>query len=428
MKFNVNSTIFLNAVSPVIGVATKSIDKTCDTANKLSISVEDKGITVKAFSGRVASSLFLSDTTIDDLAFSFDTEGCVTVDAASLVETLVSFVSNDDVIFELKTVEKSSRKELVISKKSDLEQFQVLPCFDKQISLPKITGEAVKTLKISRELYLYGIEKVSFSLGFEKSKERYLYWVLRTDEDKVRFVSGTGALFSCLDLSGDKILDSSPKKTNYLFHKDHTFVISKALSMRKDDEIKIEEFRPSNDESFAISITSGCLKLIMLGMNPNIKFPEENKIFGKEHDYKVVTRVEDWREIGLSVAATISDSEKKERRIHIAALSFDKAKKVINVNTQKMRSKRKVKMLDISEVEQEDLPKLTFVSNYIDCISRAAPEVGNLQMEFSTQDSPMIIRYHAQEKIAPAAELTNTNVATGITESFSALFVTQKEV
>ena len=430
MEFTTKMAGFATVVNIATEAATKAVDKSFDGGGKITLIADKSGIIALAFGGRVGAKVSASDLTIDELGYKWKEDGSVTVNAASLLAALARFSPEQELVFKTTTGQDANKLELIISKQDDAEQHQTLACLASPVELPKASATYSKTLQMSRTDFMYGCNKIFFSIGFESDKQRYLYWIMRAEKDTVRFVSGTGAIFACLELSRTDVITATPEKTEFMFHKDHTPVVNRILSLLKNDDIIIKVSDSSQqDVPYQTVVSSGACDIVLVGMNADLTWPDEKKLFEIDYDYKVITGLKDWMEVGLGVAATFQDENKKERHPHIASLSLDFGqKKAIVHNTDAQRTKCKIDIIDHSingtkqvHWKNTESPFLICMSSYLCEIPKHVTE-GNVQIEFSAPNKPILAIYYAGDKVVSGDTIKKDHAGTD--EKFSVLFAT----
>jgi len=428
MQFIVQSGTFLKAISPVIEVACKSVDKTFDSAFKLTIDASEKGITATSFGGKVAIDADISEFTVEDLNYKFISKGKITVNAQKLSAALASFDFEEEVVFNVKNIENSG-KDLYILKLSDKEEYQTLSCFIDDVIVPAKATKFIKKMTISRNTFLSSVKRVYFAIGFEADMARYMHWVLRTDKDKISFAAGSGARFAILELRGKNIAQVTPEKSTFLFPKDHTNILVNVLSSSSQDDIIISQSDASEEKvPYQIVVNLGLYNVTLVGMNASIKWIDESKLLNVDYDYKVITKISDWAYVGKAVLATVDDQLKQERRPHKAFFNFDMKKNVLVVKTSdSMKSHRKVNIVS-SDVKGTSPKEITSMALYFSEIPACINDPdGYCQVEFNKPENPVIVRYYASDQIQDKDKLVKQNTFASVDESFTMFFATLNE-
>jgi hypothetical protein len=426
MKFNVIVEGFIHGVSAAVEAATRGAEKNFSGADKINIKSCVDEIEASAFGGLMSVKTTFSDLVVDSLGYKFEEEGIATVNAKDLMTVLNSFAIDEEVIFELKDGSKDGKatKELSITMASDTDQFQTLPCYDNSVNLPAKSDAFSKTLELNRELLLYGLEKVAFAIGFEGTKQTYLYASLRTAEDNIKFAAGTGTRHIVLDISGKDVVKSTPKESSVLLHKSHIAVFSKILHALKSQTVTIKESKDATSSAFQVVIECSPHEIILIGSDPTIKWIDENVILDMDYTTKMVTRIDDWAYAAKGTTATFNDQVKKERRAHKAVIDVDVAKKEIDIKTNEMmRSNRKVPVVEL-DTKESTLPSFNCVSSYLREIPTVGEEGSYVQMEMIGPKKPVVFHYHANKNVAERDTIEKKDTATGLTEKMAIFFAT----
>ena len=424
MKFSVNAKNFLDAIIPVLDVSQKGGRKDFDGVDRINISVDGDDITVSAYNGNMAVSGKLNDLNVDDLNVKFEDDGEVSVNTNHLKDTLLSFPEDEDVIFDL--VSSDSSKELKIISASDNDQYQTIICFDSLIDLPEASENIKNSIKVNRDVFSSSVNKIKFSFGYEQEKDRFLYWVMRASvkPKSLRFVSGTGGLFSILDVEGDCFSSDAKEDFDILFRNEHMPVVLNILSKSKKDMITIEE--TDKDDNYQIIVDSGLFNVTLVGINTDIEWIDENKLLDTEYAYKVVTSIEDWAYACKGVSATHTKEMIKEKRMHKSRFKVDVDKKVLEVKAEEtLKSYRKIKIIDSSSPDGENECLSSTYTNYIQPIPECWEKDGNIQIEFCGESGrkPILVYFNASDTVAKGSTLKKTNASTGFAEKFAIILV-----
>jgi hypothetical protein len=424
MKFSVNAKNFLDAIIPVLDVSQKGGRKDFDGVDRINISVDDEDITVSSYNGNMAVRGKLNDLNVDDLNVEFDDEGEVSVNTNHLRDTLLSFPGDENVIFDLVSVDGS--KELKIISASDNDQYQTIICFDELIELPEVADKIKNNIKVSRDVFSSSVNKIKFAFGYEQEKDRFLYWVMRaTNKPKnLRFVSGTGGLFSILDVEGDCFSSDSTDDFDILFRNEHMPVVLNILSKSKKDMITIKE--TDKNDNYQIIIDSGLFNITLVGINTDVEWIDENKLLDSDYSYRVVTSIEDWAYACKGVSATHTKEMIREKRMHKSRFNLDIGEKVLQVKAEEtLKSYRKIKVIDSSSPDGENICLSSTYTNYIQPIPECWEKEGNIQIEFCGESGrkPILVYFNASDTVAKGSTLCKTNVSTGFSEKFAIILV-----
>jgi len=435
MEFQVKIAGFLSGIKPVFEVATKGAVKEFDGVNKINISAEKDSIELSSFNGRMSIKNKLSDLSLSDLDYKLTTNGTTTVNVKDLLNVLDSFNPTETIVVNLNTSTDGKTKELVFTQKNDKEQFQSLPCYDAVVSLPQVATKFEKEIEIDKNIFISSNKKVFFAVGFEQHREQYLYWVLRTDKGKARFVAGSGGRFAILELDGKDIVSNIGKAVDMLFPKESTPILNNVLSYIDAERITIKQSDPSATDGspYQILISSDDVEVCLVAMNPDIKWINENDFISAVYNTKLITKVSELEYAGKGVVATFSEEMRKEHHPHKATVEVDSTKKYIAVKTNNvMKSLRKVSIIDDkSTVPTQGNFTFNCASVYLNELANYATDKnGYIQIETNKDIDPsnrftkvVVIRYYATDKVVDkASDLKTTNDALGLSESFTIFF------
>ena len=387
----------------------------------MSIREKEDGLDISSYNGKISVVGQLTSVSVDDLNFELNDKGSVTVDAKCLGEALESFPVEEIVVFELK--EKDGAKELYIKEKNDEDQYQTLTCFDEAVKMPETPKKFVKEVSVQRDCFISSLNKISFAFGYESERHVFLHWVLRVSPNKLRFVSGTGKVFAILDIEDTKAVNT--KDTfNILFFNEFSPSINKILSSVSDNMIKIKESDVS--DNYQILLSTSKFEIALTGMNPDIKWVDENSLLNKDYGIKVITKNSDWNYATKGIEATHTDEMKKEGIPHKVALDLDINKKTMLIKAENtLKSLRKINIIDC--VYPKDKPQYSCMtySTILSQVTSCGDKEGYMQMEFQGDvgKQPIIIYYNALDKISDGKSLNKTNGATGFAEKFAVIFI-----
>lgn len=428
MNFSVKVLGFKNAISHVIDVATKDFIKDSVGENKIVIAPDSQGISVSAFNGKMSIVEELSDINNDDLNYTFNEDGEVTISAKDLVKVLDSFSPNEIIVFE----QKADSSEVYIKKSKDDEQYQTLPCYKQEIAFPRDAAEFDKEIEIRRDILLIGIDRIFFATGFEEQREKYLYWIMRINKNDVRFAAGTGAIFSVVNFSGDDIIKSDKYGDELLISKDHTPVLCKILSSLTCDKIVIKQSSATDDKApYQIVVSTPNMKIKMVGMVPNISWIDESVILDSEYDSKMIIDISELEMASKGTMATINEEIQKSNKITQSQVIIDPSKSIMTVQTKDlMKSVRKVPIVDYySKDGDKDEHQFVCSSTYLKDVTKFSSKTKYVQLEMvknkndDSKKKAILFRYYANDKVSDANKIKNENSMAGISETLNIFFV-----
>ena len=425
MKFKATAAGLMEGLRPAIEVATRNAVKDFEFVDRVGISVKEDELNIFAWNGRMSIRSTLSDVTLDNLNMEAMEDGKVVVDAKSLSKVLVCFKETDELVVKLS--EKKKGKELIFELASDSKQYVTARCYDEELVLPEPAKSYTKQLQIRRNLFLRGVAKVRFAIGFEQHREMYLYWVLRADPGKARFMAGTGQRFAIMDFEGKDIFKTPPSEGLVLrMPREQTDVFTKVLAGSPDDYVSIRESR--GKEGFHARIQTDVHDMILLGINPDLKYIDEDAVLTAKYDNQFIVELSDWAYVGKSTIATYDEQLKKERKPHRAVAEVDFENKEIIVQTnERMRSSRKAPIIDSRG--PGDSIRFTAAASYISEIAENADEDGYIQISHignkgssgPKSKRPIFVQYYAADKVSDK-KLARINDSIGATETYCIFF------
>ena len=418
MKFSCKVSGLLEGIAPAIGVSTHSVVKDFRSAGKISLESTQSEIVASVFNGKVAVCSVVSDLTSDDLGYSCSSEGLVTVSSIDLQNVLSSFKKDDEI--QVSVSKANSGKELVISKKSDDEEYQTLPCASEDIEMPKKVKKFEREVNIDRSVYIYGVNKIFWSIGYEDNMPQYLHWALRLNKDEARFVAGTGGRFAVFTIDGENFVDSDEPFT-ILFPKDHTESVKKIFSSIDDEKLNIKT-NSKKSSNYQIAIKTKSHDILFVNLDSDIDYPDENKFLSSSIANRFVTNISEWGYVGKGIIATYSEELKKEKRQSRASVEVsDNNSSLLVKSNSVMKAHRKVPIL--SSVLEDDGIKFVCNSAFLKEFAEHGPSQNNIQIEIPTEPKmPVVVRYHALDDVKDSSMLSSKNESSGLNEKFAIFF------
>lgn len=424
MQFSVNSTIFLNYLLPVLETSQKGV-KEFFGLNKVNLNITKNNIKVSSYNGSLTVEANITELNSNDLLFNFIQEGNVTIPSDALKSALMSFPKGEEVLFQLE--EKDNKKSLYIKQKVDTEQYQTIPCCESSIEIPEKSKKIVNDISISKEVFVSAVKNIDFAFGSQKGgKQQFLYWILRVNNDNLRFASGTGAIFAILDVCGKDAftINSKTKEFNLLLLNEHSNSILSILDQQDGGNIKIQQ--SDKKDVYQIIIESGMYTIIMCGLNTDIEWIDENVFLTSEYDFKTVSKISDWDYACKGANATFTEQVKKEKRPRRSIMNFDFTKNLITVQADEAyKSSRKVEILDKVVLQGMKEHKCATYTDYLSQIPECWNKDGTVQihMQVSKTKSPIVVYFNASDKIVNPTLLKKINPTTGIEEKFAIIFI-----
>ena len=196
MEFQINVTKFMQALSPVIDVATKNTIKDFDSAFMISISAYKDELVLLSHGGNACLQKSLSNANTDKLSYECDDEGEAVVEAKKLMVTLSSFPPNKDVNISINTSTANEESAGEMEVVCDGTEMQSLPSSKNEINMPVLAKKYDVELQVDREVFVAGMQKVNFAVGFEEFRPKYLCQVFDAVPNGAKFIAGNGARFA----------------------------------------------------------------------------------------------------------------------------------------------------------------------------------------------------------------------------------------
>lgn len=408
MKINCTSSEFMAIVEPACYVAAKPMLKTNPFNDLITIKTEKDKIDLLSFNGMVSLNTHVANVPLEYDNVKVDGVGKVTVNATDLIKNLRSFHDGEELVIEL--FNKNGQKDLRISKKDDSEEFQSLPCFATDISVPDYSKvEIAKEIELHRETFVKCANKVNFAVGFE---DHFLYWVMRTAGNKIRFASGDGRRIAILDAKGDGLVQSKSKTANIMFPKEQSAILLKLLGIAECSNFTIKESKKTSLYYHSVEFDNH--NMIISHVDPNLQWPDENAVLNKEIKTQFVVSADDWSVIAKAIDAAFDGAEIDENKFEIVTLRTDFKENLLHVEVNEThRISRKVSFLDHKTENEEDIEFRVFAL-YLKEIFNRGEKDGKYQFDFGevTENAngeqtvgPFFVRYYADEKVKDKKEV-----------------------
>jgi len=388
MKFSANVSQLSKALNPVAFGANRAEQKDFDDAYKVTLEPAKTALNANSYGGKIAVASAISSLNegMSELDYEHKEGGTVTINAKDLMVSLSSFRPDTTVIIETKG------NELVITNANDVEELQALPTLvGEDVKVPDEAETFDAQVKINRNVFIEGLKKVFFAIGFEDLRQKYLYWMMRASGDHVRFAAGTGARFATLDVKGKGILKGKTK-VDILFPKEHSGVLQDILSNIESDWVEVRR----SSKNSQIVITCGAYKVVLVSFDGEIEWVDEEKFLKIPKSCRLETNASDWDYATRGIMATFNDDVKKAHDTHETALTLDLGKSELRFSANpKMRSLRHIPIMNIEESQAEhEGMEFKVTSRFLREAAMLAPEKnGKVYVELVDQSKPVFIRY-----------------------------------
>ncbi len=409
MKFTVNAGRVKVGLKPVVDVADKGVVRDFDTAFKVGLDAKNGELVCSSYGGKLSIRTSLNDVMDTDLAYACDTKGSVTVNATDLFNTVSSFEPDKKIQFHF------DGKSLIISYADDEEEYQSLPVFPDSIQTPTIADKFDKEIELTRGAFLHGINKIYYAVGFESTKERYLYWTLKVKKENISFAAGTGGRFAIFSMSGTGFLKADAEQ-EFFVPKDQTPVILSILDNLDDEQLRIKQAARTKVSVEQIIFETDSIRLVIVGFDPNINWPDTTKIIESKKTYKIKTVSNGWEYPTKGLTATFNAEVRREHEGHQASMDANVADKCIRLSSKTiMKAVRKVPIVEIIEQGEENSMKFYTLAPYIAEIFSRSEKDQEITIEFIDHTRPIVVKYPS-----------TTNDSLGVEEQLTTFFASLK--
>jgi len=421
MKINCTASDFIEIIDPACYVASKAMLKTNPFNDLITIKTEDNKIDLLSFNGMMCLNTHIENVKLENDKMSVEGIGKITVSSTNLLKNIKSFRDDEELIIEL--FNDNDQKDLRISKKDDLEEFQSLPCYSNDISVPDYAKvDIAKELEVHRETFVTCANRVNFAQGDEKSGElaKFSYWLLRVAGNKMRFAAGDNRRFPILDAKGAGLVTTKAKTANIMFPKEQSAILLKLLSASKSNTFTIKESKKTSLYYQLYQFDNH--KLIISHVDPNIQWPDESKILNKEIKTQFVVSAEDWAVVAKAVDAAFDGEEIDNNKSEVVTLKTEFKENLLHIEVNEThRISRKVSFLDYRSETGEDLEFKVFAL-YLKEIFNKGEKNGKYQFDFGEVAEnaagektvgPFFVRYYAGDKAQDKKDIKLVDNGTG---------------
>ncbi len=426
ISFKIKAKALLAGIEPALIVSTNSTVKECASANHISLEATPEVLFANANNGRVSVRNPIPYQTTYCTEYQFKGGGNATIRTGDLVSTLASF--NEDEILHIETTE--SKREAIDENASDDEkliwqsmtgmalklipesdptQFQTLPILNVRVEFDQLKQQTLETITVNRDSFVRTMQRVLFAGGFELKREKFMYWVLRSDKNHIRGAATSGSRLALNDIRGERITDTKEPRS-ILMPVEASAAILKVFKDCPTNEITIRNFGKK------ITVEADGLSVAIVGINPNINWIDENKYVVRKNLYKFVIAVSELQMAVKGMVATNSDEEKKRDPVHTITLNFDAETKVVSLQSDRGSKKalRKAKMNDVWVAEdQPHTVSFKCVVNFVAEAVKYAEKSQYLQFELVSNELPMLVKFYAGEKVTHERMFSTSATANG---------------
>lgn len=418
MKFVVNIGKLRESLEPVETIATKNVLKDFDRAEKLTLKAEDDSVVALSFGGACAIAAQVSNSTKDDLEYDCEESGVITVNAKDFMNCLRSFAPNEKVIVS-STDKDGGAVKMVLER--DKRQTQGCPLLQEHISMPGIASSFSLDVEVDKEIFLQGMNKVNFAIGYQDTRPIYLNQLVDVEKDKMTFIAGTGGKFAYDTIEG-KSLTNSIKKERLIFPKKCVELLMGILKKVPSDIISIKEGQAENANKHQLCISFDIYTMIALGVDVNIKKKyaqgKIEKIVNYEHPNSIEVDLQDWIYPTKGIRTTYGqDMQSQGEIIHSVEMNADYKENCFHLKVdQPLSSSRVINFKNVVSRADDDVVELYYNSTYMEDILKRPYSNGDIRFRFKDNSSPIVVDF---------PELTND--ARGTIEKFVMFFATTKK-
>lgn len=405
MNFDINVGKFLEILEKAVVAATKEVDNEFDYFNKITVNALPDKLILTAHGGTL---VFVANVS-DKVGYKCQEQGFTTVKSddfykaiKSCPESLTANVkkNNNEIIISFIASEQLGKEEQSIP-------VTVAKTFadgddELEIACPKFASEFTKKMTIDRDVFVNSLKEIMWATGYEESKPYYQCISLQKNEDRIRFITGTGGRFAVKDVKGSVVDENSCDEI--ILPKKHVSNIVKILDKDDTTDIVIGYSDSNANNGEQIDILTDSFKMIVLGLDPNNKEYKANvdNVLNKEHSYRFTCDLENLKLAISGVEATNSEEMKKSHELHNAKIKALLDKKCLNVVTEaNLKANRKVPFSEsISEGynNEEYCVSSTYLTEVVKCFKS-----GICNIYFDDEKAPVI--FDIPEKVNSSKDI-----------------------
>lgn len=411
MKFQVKNGEFQKELASVMVCSRTGVKSEYPDAGLITIKATSGELIRMANNGNVA---MFNNGVSADLEYQSVKDGSFTVIANDLESTLLSFAKGDTLTFE------SDGNSVRITTSADDEEVQILPTHKGDVAMPEIAVNFGKTVKLRRSVFQRAMDKILYAVGTEKWRPEFHYWMLRMAPKHLRAVAGDGTRFAVYEIDGENTVETD-SDVNVVIHRDHKDVLQKIVAATSTDWLTIQEYaRKGDSDTFGNQtiVTIDDLKMVLVGHDPRVKWPNEARYLDRKNTMKVVLCSSEWELDLKGILATNNEDIRKNNQVHYTTLTFDVTKKSVSAVTEHtMQSKRRFRLEDA----QGEAQTYKCASIYLKEMMQYA-EGGNIQFELLDEKSPAIARCYAGDGVQDTP-IERVNSTAQTKEQYTMFFV-----
>lgn len=316
MKFHINVKEFVKELGPVINIATKNINEEYIDSGLICLWAKSDKVIATAHGGTAAIEVPIYENKYYNMQYLCMEEGSVAVRALNFIDSLESFPPTENVVLSI------CGNDLKIFDALNEDEYNLIPIAKRDIKLPATAKEFQKSLSVNREIFIKGLKKVAFAMGYAETQSYYMCLQFKASKSGVRFIAGTGARFAIADFKGNNITDAS-SPISILFPRYNIPNIIKILSKSLSESIIVKEAEKAPRTAAQTVIEFDETRLTILGLDASIDYPDINKILKFDYPYKVSSELDAWKNAVKGIMSTNTKEHKRERDIHPVKITAD---------------------------------------------------------------------------------------------------------
>jgi DNA polymerase III sliding clamp (beta) subunit (PCNA family) len=430
LSFKINVKGLLAGIQPAVTVSTTNVVKGYAAVGHISLEATPECLFANANSGRMSVRNPIHYITTSCTDYEFKSAGVAAVRAADLITVLQSFDRDEVLLVETGDAPKEALPEnateeerlswslltgdeLRLRPQSDPEQVQTLPVLTVKIETLSATEKPSQQVQLSRPVFCRALSRVLFAGGTELRREKFTYWMLRSDRGKSRFVATSGQRLAQEDVKAEHMTTSTARQS-FMIPVEPSQTLLKVLGDNNNPHVDVRHYGRK------ICFEAGSLQVVVTGLNPNLNWIDEDKYVIRNNRYLFTVPVVELDMAVKGMLATQSEETKKREPVLAANLTFDTEKKTVTFSSDKKTKKalRKIRIAD-SYVADDNPPVISFrcAVSYLAEVVKYADKNQYVQMELVTKDLPMVVRFYGGEKTTQEA-LVNENIGISAKEEF----------
>ena len=145
---------------------------------------------------------------------------------------------------------------------------------------------------------------------------------MKASKSRLRLVAGTGARFAVAEYKGDHITDASGPVSVIFPHFNIPNLIT-VLAGSECEDVTIRQAAETPETPAQIVIEFDGTKLMLLGLDESITYPNVDAILKRDYPHQVSVDVKDWKNAAKAIKSTHTQKIKREHDIHAVTITAD---------------------------------------------------------------------------------------------------------